>query len=185
MMSENLTKRQLRNILLTRLKKQTEQQRERKSKLIERKLIKQEEFVRAKRILFYLAFDGEVKTENMINKARELGKEIYVPICDTEKKALRPCVFKNGALLQKGPYQILEPRIKIDSPLEKLDLVLVPALGFDKNGNRLGRGIGYYDRLLKKASGRVHSIGLAFDFQVLNKLPFFSHDVSVTKVISA
>lgn len=184
-MSKNLTKRQLRNILLTRLKKQTEQQRERRSKLIERKLIKQEEFVRAKRILFYLAFDGEVKTENMINKARELGKEIYVPICDTEEKALRPCAFKNGALLQKGPYQTLEPQTKIDSPLEKLDLVLVPALGFDKNGNRLGRGNGYYDRLLKKASGRIHSIGLAFDFQILPTLPVEQNDVPVDKVLSA
>jgi 5-formyltetrahydrofolate cyclo-ligase len=184
-MSRNLTKRQLRNILLTRLKRQTEEQRERKSKLIERKLIKQEEFIKAKRILFYLAFDDEVKTENMINKARELGKEIYVPVCDTKDKALRPCVFRNGALLQKGPYQTLEPQTKIDLSLDKLDLVLVPALGFDKNGNRLGRGKGYYDRLLKKTPYPMHSIGLAFDFQILHTLPVEQNDVPVDKILSA
>ncbi|MGD9014530.1 MAG: 5-formyltetrahydrofolate cyclo-ligase [Candidatus Omnitrophota bacterium] len=184
-MSKTLTKRQLRNILLTRLRRNTRQQRERKSRLIERKLLKQEEFVKAERIMFYLAFDGEVNTESMINKARELGKQIYVPLCDTKKKTLRPCVLMKDSAFTKGPYQTWEPQTKIDLPLDKLDMVIVPALAFDKNGNRLGRGKGYYDRFLKKISHYTYSIGLAFDFQILPSLPVGQDDMPVDKILSA
>ena len=180
-----MTKVKLRNILLNRLRKQTKQQREHKSKLIERKLLKQEEFIKAERIMFYLAFDGEVKTKNMINKARELGKEIYVPLCDTKDKQLRPCLLSKDSALEKGPYQTRQPQTKINLPLENLDLVVVPALAFDKNGNRLGRGKGYYDHFLKKVSNRVYSIGLAFDFQILPTLPIEQNDIPVNKVLSA
>ncbi|MFH1678567.1 MAG: 5-formyltetrahydrofolate cyclo-ligase [Candidatus Omnitrophota bacterium] len=180
-----LTKSQLRNILLTRLRKQTQLQRERKSELIKGKLLRQEEFIKAERIMFYLAFDGEVKTENMINKARELGKEIYVPICDTKETTLRTCLLKKENALKTGPYKTLEPVSRILFPCEKLNLVIVPALAFDSNGNRLGRGKGYYDRFLKTIPGTTKSIGLAFDFQVLPNLPIEQNDVPVDKVLSA
>jgi 5-formyltetrahydrofolate cyclo-ligase len=184
-MSKSLTKRPLRNILLNRLRKQTEKQREGKSKLIEEKLLKQEEFIKAKRIMFYLAFDGEVKTESMIDKARSLGKQIYVPLCDTKEKTLKPCILMKDSILKKGPYQTLEPRAKTNLALEELDLAVVPALAYDKSGNRLGRGKGYYDRFLTRVSGRTHSIGLAFDFQILPTLPVEQNDISVNKVLSA
>jgi 5-formyltetrahydrofolate cyclo-ligase len=184
-MSKNLTKGQLRNILLDRLSKQTEQEREQKSKLIERQLLKEEGFIKAERIMFYLDFDGEVKTETMINKARELGKEIYVPFCDTQENSLRPCIFNKDSVLKKGPYKTLEPQNRSVLPIDKLNLVIVPALAFDENGNRLGRGKGYYDRFLKNISGHTYSIGLAFDFQILPTLPVKPHDMPVDKVLSA
>ena len=184
-MNKTLTKRQLRNILLTRLKKQTQQQREEKSSLIEKRLLKLEEFIKAKRIMFYLAFDGEVKTKNMINKARELGKEIYAPQCVTKEKTLKPYALKKDSALKRGPYQIWESQTENELPIEELDLVVVPALAFDKDGNRLGRGKGYYDRFLRKISKHTHSIGLAFDFQILPTLPIEQNDVPVSKVLSA
>jgi 5-formyltetrahydrofolate cyclo-ligase len=184
-MSKYLTKRKLRNILINRLRKQTEQQREYKSKLIEDKLLKQEEFIKAERIMFYLAFEGEVKTESMINKARGLGKEIFLPVCDTNDKALKPCILMEDSILKKGPYQTLEPQTKIDLSIDKLDLVIVPALAFDRDGNRLGRGKGYYDRFLKKISAHTYSIGLAFDFQILLTLPVEQNDIPVDKILSA
>lgn len=184
-MSNTLTKKELRNILLNRLRKQTQRQRERKSKLIERILLKQEEFIKAERVMFYLAFDGEVKTESMIDKARRLGKQIYVPICDTKKKTLRPCFLEESVALEIGPYNTREPKNKVEFSHRKLDLVIVPALAFDKKGNRLGRGKGYYDRFLKRLSNRTNTIGLAFDFQVLPNLPVEENDVPVDKVLSA
>lgn len=180
-----MAKRQLRNLLLTSLKKQTKQQREYKSKSIERKLLKQEEFIKAKKIMFYLAFDGEVKTKDMINKAREFGKEIYIPLCDTKRRILRPCFLSKDSKLKKGPYQALEPEVKVNLSFKKLDLVIVPALAFDKSGNRLGRGKGYYDRFLKKIISRIDTIGLAFDFQILPALPVEHTDIPVDKVLSA
>jgi len=183
-MSKTLTKKQLRNILLTRLRKQTEQQRGYKSKLIERKLLEEEEFIKAKGIMFYLAFDGEVKTESMINKARDLGKEICVPLCDSKEKILDPCFLDSDTVLETGAYGTLEPKAQINFPYEKLDLVIVPALAFDKKGNRLGRGKGYYDRFLKRAPEHTYSIGLAFDFQILPTLPVEENDLPVDKVLS-
>ncbi|MFH1577889.1 MAG: 5-formyltetrahydrofolate cyclo-ligase [Candidatus Omnitrophota bacterium] len=180
-----LTKSQLRNILVDKLKKQTEQERDHKSKLIEEKLLEQEEFVKAKRIMFYLAFDGEVKTENMIDRARELGKEICVPVCDKGTRTLQPCLLKKDSTLERGPYSVLEPKVKIDFPCEDVNLVIVPAIGFDKNRNRLGRGKGYYDRFLKTVAPRTSSIGLAFDFQVLPTLPVEQNDMPVGKVLAA
>ncbi len=180
-----LTKRQLRNILLGKLRKQTEQQREFKSRLIEKKLLEQEEFIKAEKIMFYLAIDGEVKTESMIDKARSLGKQIYVPLCDREDKTLKPCVLEEDSVLREGPYHTLEPQGMSNLAVEELDLIIVPALAFDRSGNRLGRGKGYYDRFLRGISPHTHSIGLAFDFQVLPALPVEQNDMPVDKVISA
>ena len=180
-----MTKRQLRNILLSRLRRQTESQREVKSRLIEKKLLKQEEFVKAKRIMFFLAFDGEVNTEHMINRARDLGKEIYVPLCNSKKKNLTPCLLSESSSLEVGSYRTLEPKRKIKFPSDKLDLVIVPALGYDKRGNRLGRGKGYYDRFLKGLSEHTYCLGLAFDFQIVPDLPTNPNDIPVDKVLYA
>jgi 5-formyltetrahydrofolate cyclo-ligase len=184
-MNVGLTKGQLRNIVLSRLKEQTEQQREHKSKLIERRLLKEEEFIKAERILFYLAFDGEVNTESMINQARGLGKKIYVPLCDSKHKSLTPCALNKDSILEKGPYQTLEPQDGVELPVDKLDLVVVPGLAFDKSGNRLGRGKGYYDRFLQRLSSRTPSIGLAFDFQIFPDLPVEHTDLPVDKLLFA
>ena len=166
-------------------KQQTEQQRERKSRLIEAKLLEEEAFIKAERIMFYLAFDGEVNTKNMINKAIDLGKQVYVPLCDTENKTLIPSLFKKDTITEIGPYKTLQPRSKINLPAEDLNLVIVPAVAFDRNGNRLGRGKGYDDRFLKRLSHSVQKIGLAFDFQILPSLPIDKNDMPVNKVLFA
>ena len=61
---------------------------------------------------------------------------------------------------------------------------LVPGLAFDRSGNRLGRGKGYFDRFLKNLPGAVKKIGLAYDFQILESIPTFPHDIPVDLVIS-
>ena len=181
----DLTKKELRQNILNKLKQQTQQQRDSKSILIENRLFEQEEFVKAKRIMFYLSFDGEVKTENMINKAIDLGKETFVPLCDAKEITLKPCAFGKDTALVEGPYHIREPKTKISISADKLDLVIVPALAFDASGNRLGRGKGYYDRFLRGLATQARSIGLAFDFQILPSLPTDTNDVPVDKVLSA
>jgi 5-formyltetrahydrofolate cyclo-ligase len=69
--------------------------------------------------------------------------------------------------------------------LKKIDLVIAPAVGFDKSLNRLGRGKGYYDSFFKKLSVHTKKIGLAFRFQILNNLPTSSFDQPVDKIIFA
>lgn len=180
-----LTKKQIRSKILLKLKTQKEEDRERKSRIIKEKLFRTREFLQAKTIMFYISFDGEVNTENMIKEAKRLGKIIAVPICKDGTRAIVSCLLPNKARLKKGPYGICEPAVKKPVHLEDLDLVIVPGIAFDKKGNRLGRGRGCYDYFLKRVPRCAASIGLAFDFQILPSLPAFPTDVDVSRVISA
>lgn len=178
-----LTKPQIRSKILKRLKTQKEEDRNRKSKLIGDKLLRNKVFKKAKIVMFYIAFGGEVNTEEMIREAIKLGKLICVPIFRKDKEIMQPAIFEDHAKLKKGPYGVLEPVTETLIEPPDLDLIVVPGLAFDKGGNRLGRGKGCYDRFLSTLSDDTPSIGLAFDFQILPLIPTTSNDVSVKKII--
>ncbi len=180
-----LTKEQIRSKILLRLKTQKEESRERKSKLIKKRLFRTEVFKKAEFVMFYIALKDEVNTEEMIKEAKKLGKKVIVPVCKKNRITLRPCILEDNPSLKKGPYGVCEPAIERGIPLKDLDLVIVPGVAFDKKGNRLGRGKGCYDRFLKKLLKDTPTIGLAFDFQILPSLPRQTHDVSVNKIIFA
>jgi len=179
-----LTKKQIRSIILCRLKTQKEEERNQKSKLIKDKLFGTKIFQKAKTVMFYIALRGEVKTDEMIRQAKKLGKTVAVPVCRKNRVTLRPCKLIDGAKLQRGPYGVCEPAVRESIRLEDLELVIVPGVAFDKKGRRLGRGKGCYDRFLKRLPADIPSIGLAFDFQILPNIPATSQDVDVNKVIS-
>ena len=180
-----LTKAKIRSKILLKLLTQREEDRKQKSAAISRKLFRLREFKRAKTVMFYIAFRGEVDTTEMIKVAIKLGKKVTVPVCDTNNRLMGPCLLHEGAHLKNGPYGVKEPVNKICFRLNQLDLVLVPGVAFDRKGNRLGRGKGFYDRMLSKLACRIPAIGVAFDFQVLPCVPTCSHDVSVKKVLFA
>jgi 5-formyltetrahydrofolate cyclo-ligase len=178
-----LTKAQIRSKILLALKTQKEEDRNRKSRVIRDKLLRNKVFEKAKIVMFYIAFGGEVNTEEMIRKAKKIGKLICVPVCRKDKETMQPAILEDHSKLKKGPYGVLEPVSEALVKPEDLDLVIVPGLAFDKKGNRLGRGKGCYDRFLSTLSDNTPSIGLAFDFQILPLIPTTEHDVSVKKVI--
>jgi 5-formyltetrahydrofolate cyclo-ligase len=183
--SEGLTKQQIRSKILSRLKIQKEEDRDRKSNIVKQKLFRRAVFKRAKAVMFYVSFDGEVNTQDMIKEAYRLGKIVAVPVCKNDRITIRPCLLRDGAKVQKGPYGICEPAVKKYVKLEDLDLVIVPGVAFDKEGNRLGRGRGCYDRFLKKIPFDIPSIGLAFDFQILPRIPATATDIKIGEVIFA
>ena len=180
---EPLTKAQIRSKILLKLKTQKEEDRSRKSKLIGNKLLRNKVFRKAKIVMFYIAFGGEVNTEEMIKEAKKIGKLICVPICRKDKETMQPAMLVDHAKLKKGPYGIWEPVAETLVKLKDLDLIVVPGLAFDKKGNRLGRGKGYYDRFLSNLSDKTPTIGLAFDFQILPRVPTTACDISVKKII--
>jgi 5-formyltetrahydrofolate cyclo-ligase len=180
-----LTKQGLRSKILLKLKNQKEEDRKLKSNLIKEKLLKQKEFKKAKKVMFYIAFKGEVETREMIKTAKRLGKIIAVPVCVKNRASLRPAILDSHASLRKGPYGVPEPVISSFLRPEDLDLVITPGVAFDKKGNRLGRGKGYYDRFLSRIPKDTPSIGLAYDLQILPLIPTTPRDVSVKKVLFA
>jgi len=179
-----LTKEKIRSKILLRLKIQKEEGRNRKSKIIKEKLFKNHIFKRAKRVMFYISFDGEVNTREMIKEAQILGKIITVPFCK-KNRIIKPCILGKKTKLKKDPYGVCEPVVKRCINLQDIDLVIVPGVAFDRRGNRLGRGRGFYDLFLKKLPKDTPSIGLAFDFQILPSIPATKRDVSVDRVIFA
>jgi len=180
-----LTKQYIRSKIFSRLKTQKEEDRDRKSRIVKQKLFRKTVFKRAKTVMFYISFDGEVNTRDMIKEAYRLGKIVAVPVCENDRITIRPCALKDNAKVQKGPYGVCEPAVKKYIKLEDLDLVVVPGVAFDKKGNRLGRGRGCYDHFLKKVPSRIPSIGLAFDFQILPRIPATTTDVKIGEVLFA
>ena len=181
-------KEALRKRLLGLLRNQKEESRFQKSALIYSKLFARQEFKDAKIIMFYVSFDGEVDTREMIKEAMEQGKKVVLPITITEEKKIIPSLIEDLENdLTDGPYGIQQPKTNPAQALnfDELDVVIVPGVAFDKKANRMGRGQGYYDRFLKKLPSHVATIGLAFDFQVVEDLPFLKdHDIPVSFVIT-
>jgi 5-formyltetrahydrofolate cyclo-ligase len=121
----------------------------------------------------------------MIKKCLSNSKNVIVPISDKEKRDLILSKLKSWEDLAVGAYDILEPKNdKIEQiSVDEINLAIIPGVGFDKNGNRLGHGFAYYDNLLKKLEN-CFKIGLAFEFQIVNKIPVEEHDIPVNEIIS-
>ena len=159
-----------------------------KSAIIRDRLFNEEEFKRARVVMFYVSLKDEVDTFIMIDEALKAGKRIAVPVILKEEKRLIAGEIHNRLedleSQHFGIYQPRQDRVK-EVPLDDIDLVVVPGVAFDRKNIRLGRGHGYYDRFLSGLPKRTKTIGLAFDFQVLDDLPQDPHDVPVSKIITA
>ena len=186
-MSDN-SKKILRERILALLRNQKEEERLNKSLAIGGKLFAMQEFQRAETILFYASFDGEVETFEMMKNAQKLGKIIGLPrIVESKKKIIPMPVASLETDLEDGPYGIKQSKADPAEAIEndRLDMVIVPGVAFDKQNNRLGRGGGYYDQFLGTLPSHIPTVGLAFDFQVVDSLSFKEeHDVSVSFVLA-
>lgn len=157
------------------------------SKNIFKKLKRTDEFINSKNIMFYVATRNEVQTENMIKKSLSMGKNIFIPIMINDCNNLISSLlidFDNE--LEKNNQGILEPKeeFKRIFPPEKLDLIILPGVAFDCKGNRIGRGKGYYDRFLKKVKPSAAKIALAYEIQIVEKIPKDINDISIHKIIT-
>jgi len=179
-------KKDIRDQLLRLLRNQKEEDRRRKSLVIQEKLFTTQEFQNSKTILFYASFDGEVETHEMMLRAMEIGKKIALPTIIRGQQEFVPVIVDNLASLENGPYGIKQPKLDPSQELRAsaLDLCVVPGVAFDRQNHRLGRGAGYYDRFLNTLPKEIPSIGLAFCFQLVDALPKQAHDVPVSFVIS-
>lgn len=151
-----------------------------KSREIAAHLLSSGAFSAADCIHCYLATPTEVQTDDIIREALRQGKQVAAPtVCDG-LPALSE--VRTGDTFRPGLSGTLEPTSGIPVPVEAVDLWIVPGVGFGRDGSRLGRGAGYYDRLLAKARSVV--IGLAFDFQVVDRVPTEPQDRFVDYIIT-
>lgn len=131
----------------------------------------------AKSILLYVPLQGELDVRTILDRAQLEGKQVALPRFMPEQSRYA-AFFIGDKPLQPGPYGVLEPDASLPISVNRLDLIVVPGLGFDARGRRLGRGKGFYDRLLAEAGGIV-KCGICFDEQLLPEIPAEPHDVAV------
>lgn len=145
-------------------------------------LLALQEFKAAKNIGAYSALDEEVNILSAL--IRQTGKTIYLPVIESNQ-ALTFHLYTKKTALSKNKYQILEPDPKTSSSItpHDLDLILIPMLGFDLQGNRLGMGQGYYDRYLAYLNTTT-KCGLAFSCQTWPFLPHEAHDVKMDLILT-
>jgi 5-formyltetrahydrofolate cyclo-ligase len=177
-------KDQIRRELIVRRKKLSEKEVFDKSFEIKNRLFDSDIFRNAISILFYVSYGGEVFTHDMIKECLILKKNVIVPKSNIENRTLILSKLVGWDDLEVGSYNILEPKSDkiIEFPIEDIDLIIVPGVGFDLTGRRIGHGKGYYDNLLKKSKA-VH-IGLAFEFQIVDEIPTENHDIPVDIIIT-
>lgn len=136
-------------------------------------------FQEARTILLYHSLKDEVRTHAFIEKWRS-KKTILLPIVEGEDLQLK--VYNGSSYLKTGAYGIKEPVGETFTDYEKIDLTIIPGVAFDSHGNRLGRGKGYYDRLLPKI--KAYKIGICFSFQITEKIPTEDHDTQMNLIIT-
>ncbi len=174
-------KKDLRASIKKRKKKAGFLNREIWSKEICLKLENLKEFKEAKKIFIYWSMNDEVLTWDLI-QAKSKDKTFILPCVKGRDLELREFQgVKNMNLGEK--YNIFEPKGAIVD-INDIDLAVIPGIAFDKNLNRLGRGGGYYDKILPQIKGKIPIIALAFDFQIIDELLTEEHDVKVDIILS-
>ncbi|MBA2410086.1 MAG: 5-formyltetrahydrofolate cyclo-ligase [Gammaproteobacteria bacterium] len=163
------------------------------SKTIVDKFVNLPEYAAAQTVMWYLDVRSEVRTRHVIGDAVNSDKKIVVPYCTVDEEGenkLGLWLLESMDELVVGKWKILEPpkdrwgeKGKEVEP-EALDLVMVPGVGFDRRGGRMGNGQGYYDRLLESARPDAPLIALCFESQMFPEILVGPHDIFMDKVIT-
>ncbi|QSR89270.1 5-formyltetrahydrofolate cyclo-ligase [Methylacidiphilum caldifontis] len=134
-------------------------------------------------VALYSSLPSEPDTSDIFRLAKASKKTVLFPRVDTDY--LRFFIVDKKEDLEKNFLNIMEPRLScIEALAESIDLILIPGVGFDRQGHRLGRGLGFYDRFLSTLSPRVCRIGLFFSFQEIPKIYTEPHDQRLDLIIT-
>lgn len=135
-------------------------------------------FLLSDNILMYHSLPDELSTHKFLNKWNK-KKHFYLPRVNGVDLEILPY---DESRLELGSFHIEEPTGNDTIDVEEIELIVVPAVAYDKKGNRLGRGKGFYDRLLK--SSKATKIGVGYEFQLVEELPVEEHDVPMDMIIT-
>ncbi len=140
----------------------------------------------ARILMFYLSYGSEVVTDLMINEVLADGKEVAVPVIQSPGDGIMTAVKINRLEdCYEKVYGIRQPEFNENDVVSKedVDLIFVPGIVFDLNGYRIGYGKGYYDRWLE-GTDVLKRVGLAFEVQLIDKIPNGQYDLPVSKILT-
>lgn len=145
------------------------------------------EFKSSKNIMLYLSFNNEVNTYPLVKWCLDNNKIVIAPYCIQHSKEIVPYRITNLSTdLVKSDFGVMEPKKDLLEKIniEDIDLILVPAVAFDQHCNRIGFGAGYYDRFLCNKPKHTPAIGIAYDYQIIDKIPTDEYDVPLDFIIT-
>ena len=150
------------------------------------RVVARPEFAAASVVGAYLAMAPEVQTEAILRACWSAGKRVCVPALDRTQGGYDLAWMTRDSAVSKGPFGVAElvspAWVAADQPI---DLLLVPGVGFDRAGGRVGHGRGYYDRILTARAAHLRCrLGLAFEFQVFPRVPMTASDVRMDVVMT-
>jgi 5-formyltetrahydrofolate cyclo-ligase len=175
--NKSLIRRQLRETLA----QMTEQTRHAKSVAACALVVGTPEFQASRVVMLYLSMPLEVDTSSIALKAWQAGKTVVVPKVSWDQRRMLPVEITSlaTAMTTTGPG-VREPTSGNPIPIDLIDLVIVPGLGFTETGYRIGRGMGFYDRFLAQHEFIGVSCGLSFEEQIVAQLPVLDHDIPLS-----
>jgi 5-formyltetrahydrofolate cyclo-ligase len=180
-----MDKTQLRLKLKNCLSAITQEQRDQKSKNACLNLIASDPFQKASTVMLYMSLPHEVNTDDAIFRAWQLGKTVVVPKVYWDKKHMVPVQINSLEMgFASSVGGLKNPVCSVPVPYEEIDLVVTPGLGFDRNGNRLGRGGCYYDRFFADPLLKAVRCGFAFKEQLVDEIPMEPHDQKMDIIIT-
>jgi 5-formyltetrahydrofolate cyclo-ligase len=149
---------------------------------IQAKVLALERFAAAKTVSCFLSMPREVQTDRIVEACWSAGKRLCVPAFRDIHHAYEMCLLAKGDPVRENMKGIPEPVAKVWIPESEIDAMVIPALAFDPFGRRLGRGGGYYDRILASFTGL--KVCVAFECQRLAVVPHTEHDMLVDVVVT-
>lgn len=166
------------------------------------RVMRDEAFASAHVVMLYMPLSSEVDVSSIAIRCFQTGRSVGVPRVDAERRDMRPIEVESFDGAREGSDRgdglgtfgsmdmeidalgVRTPRRGRPLVLDSIDLVVVPGLAFDSSGHRIGRGGGFYDRFLAKLPPRTRLIGIAFDAQIVDRVPVSPHDIRVDAVVT-
>ncbi|MDA7747214.1 5-formyltetrahydrofolate cyclo-ligase [Psychromonas sp.] len=199
-MTDNITTQRnaIRQQIRTARQSLSSEKQQQASAILLKSLKNHPSLLKSKRVSVTLAHDGEIDLTLLIHWCWQQNKQVFLPVVHpNETGRLLFVVYQHNTTMVKNRYGINEPQlIKSETdptqfintcPVSELDILFTPLVAFDHQGNRIGMGGGYYDRLLApwflNKTG-PYPIGLAHDCQLVNALPIQNWDVPLPEIIT-
>lgn len=182
-----IDKESLRKELLKRRDSIPHEVRKSKDRSILERLLPLEEIRHAGLLLLFASFRSEVDTREMAIRLINEGKRAVFPKVDGDRRGLLLYEVKDIGELIPGYMGIPEPSVLTDermADINGVDVVVIPGAGFDAEGNRIGYGGGYYDRLLSSLTCDVTVVAPAYEEQIIDSVPSESHDIKVGMIVT-
>lgn len=144
--------------------------------------LESEIYKNASSVMLYMPLGNEISTLEIISDAFGRGKDVLVPVTDSNTFDITACKITENTEFEKGVFSLTEPKDRLPFYSSEIDVVLVPGIAFDRTGGRIGFGKGCYDKFLKGI--KAIKIGFCYDFQLVGNIEVDETDINMDFIIT-